>query len=285
MLDGFDILALSLVSPTLSREWHLTPQTLGLLFSAGLLGTAVGGFALSPIADLCGRRGAIMLNLVLMSVGMTFAGMARSVDMLAAPRFCTGLGVGAMSGCVGTLAFEYSPLKMRTLSLGLVVIGFTLGSLLGGYIAPPLLAQFSWRGTFVFGGACSLVLLVVVYFVLPESLDILGKRQGPRAFGAATKNLPLAQAASALMGFGIFGAAVALYGTGATAFSGPRARDRHGHRDERRPHRIDLRTLCRRRAIGRALQPARGMRHPRRPGAAVGLRRRESAGCCFGNLM
>ncbi|MEJ0007595.1 MAG: hypothetical protein WDM77_14825 [Steroidobacteraceae bacterium] len=54
MLDGFDILALSLISPTLSREWQLTSKPLGLLFSAGLVGTAVGGFLLSAIAGYLG---------------------------------------------------------------------------------------------------------------------------------------------------------------------------------------------------------------------------------------
>ena len=189
MLDGFDILALSLISPTLSREWHLAPATLGLLFSAGLLGTAVGGFALSPLADLWGRRTAILINLVLMSIGMTLSATAGSVVMLAALRFCTGLGVGANAGCVGTLAFEYCPLKTRALGLGLVVIGYTVGTLLGGYVAPPLLAGYSWHGILVFGGLCSLVLLALVYFLLPESLDILAARQGPKALAALNKVL------------------------------------------------------------------------------------------------
>jgi len=189
MLDGFDILALSLISPTLSRQWHLAPQTLGLLFSAGLLGTAVGGFALSPIADILGRRTAILINLVLMSIGMTLSATAGSVAVLAALRFCTGLGVGANAGCVGTLAFEYCPLKARALGLGLVVIGYTVGTLLGGYVAPPLLAGFSWHGILVFGGLCSLVLLALVYLLLPESLDVLAARQGPQALTALNKVL------------------------------------------------------------------------------------------------
>lgn len=184
MLDGFDILALSLISPTLSREWHLAPQTLGLLFSTGLVGTAVGGFALSPIADIWGRRTAILINLGLMSIGMMLSALADSVAMLSILRFCTGLGVGAMAGCVGTLAFEYCPLKTRALGLGLVVIGYTVGTLLGGYVAAPLLANFSWHGIFVFGGLCSLVLLALVYFLLPESLDILAGRRGPKALAA-----------------------------------------------------------------------------------------------------
>jgi benzoate transport len=189
MLDGFDILALSLISPTLSREWHLAPQTLGLLFSAGLAGTAVGGFVLSPIADLWGRRSAILINLVLMSLGMMLSATAGSVTTLAALRFCTGLGVGAMGGCVGTLAFEYCPLKARALGLGLVVIGYTVGTLLGGYVALPLLAGFSWHGIFVFGGLCSLLLLALVYFLLPESLDILARRHGPKALTAINRVL------------------------------------------------------------------------------------------------
>lgn len=189
MLDGFDILALSLISPSLTRDWHLSPQTLGVLFSAGPLGTAVGGFVLSALADILGRRTAILINLCLMTVGMTLSGAAHSVLMLAALRFCTGLGVGAMAGCVGTLAFEYCPVKMRALGLGLVVIGYTVGTLLGGYVAPPLLADFSWRGIFVFGGMCSLALLVLVYFLLPESLDILAARRGPKALAAVNKVL------------------------------------------------------------------------------------------------
>lgn len=184
LLDGFDILALTLISPTLSREWHLAPQTLGILFSAGPLGTAVGGFALSPIADIRGRRGAILINLVLMSIGMTLSATASSVWMLAALRFCTGLGVGANAGCLGTLTFEYCSVRTRTLGLGLVVIGYTVGTLLGGYVALPLLAAFSWHGVFVFGGLCSLLLLILVYFLLPESLDILASRRGPKALAA-----------------------------------------------------------------------------------------------------
>jgi MFS family permease len=189
MLDGFDILALSLISPTLSRAWHLAPKTLGLLFSAGLLGTAVGGFGLSAIADIWGRRTAILINLGLMTLGMTLSAMSGSVGMLSVLRFCTGLGVGAMGGCVGTLAFEYCSLKTRALGLGLVVIGYTVGTLLGGYIAPPLLAEFSWPGIFVFGGMCSLVLLALAYFLLPESLDILAARNDGRSLAAINKVL------------------------------------------------------------------------------------------------
>jgi MFS family permease len=50
------------------------------------------------------------------------------------------------------------------------------------------------------------------------TLALLALGFGLVGFGAAAANLPLAQAAAAVIGFGIFGAAVALYATGATTF-------------------------------------------------------------------
>src|SRR6202012_770964 len=84
---------------------------------------------------------------------------------------------------------EYSPIRTRALGLGLVVIGYTVGTLLGGYVAPPLLADFSWHGILVFGGACSLVLLALVLLLLPESPDILAARRGPKALADLNKVL------------------------------------------------------------------------------------------------
>jgi benzoate transport len=179
MLDGFDLLASSLVAPILTREWQLDPQTLGLLLGAGSLGTAAGAFVLSSVADLLGRRTAILINLCLMSVGMLISSTATSVDLLVAMRFLTGMGVGAMASCVGTLIFEYSAVKSRNLALGLVTIGYTVGVMLGGFFARMFLAQYSWSALFVLGGVLTLLLIPLIYFVMPESLDFLISK--PRA--------------------------------------------------------------------------------------------------------
>ncbi|MES2625964.1 MAG: MFS transporter [Pseudomonadota bacterium] len=173
MLDGFDLLASSLVAPILSREWSLEPETLGLLLSSGALGTATGAFVLSPIADLYGRRSAILINLVLMSIGMLISSTADSVTTLIAMRFLTGMGVGAMASCVGTLIFEYSSEKSRNLGLGLVTIGYTVGVVLGGFFAVGFLEAYSWRAIFVLGGCLTLLLIPLIYFKMPESLDFM----------------------------------------------------------------------------------------------------------------
>jgi benzoate transport len=173
MLDGFDLLAASLVAPILSREWQLAPETLGLLLSSGALGTAAGAFLLSSVADLMGRRTAILINLCLMSIGMLASATAESVGLLVAMRFLTGMGVGAMASCVGTLIFEYSAIKSRNLALGLVTIGYTVGVVLGGIVARAFLEDYSWNALFVLGGVLTLLLIPLIYLAMPESLDFL----------------------------------------------------------------------------------------------------------------
>jgi len=176
MLDGFDLLAAALVAPILNREWNLDPKLLGTLLGSSALGTFIGAFALSAIADLWGRRTAILINLALMSVGMLVSATADSVQMLIAMRILTGMGVGAMAGCVGTLIFEYSAKRNRNLALGMVVIGYNVGVVLGGYFAQQFLGQYSWPSLFVLGGVLTLLLIPLIYFVMPESLEYLATR-------------------------------------------------------------------------------------------------------------
>jgi benzoate transport len=182
MVDGFDLLAASLVSPIVAREWQLDPASLGTLLSAGLLGTAIGALLLSWIADLYGRRNAILVNLTFMSIGMLLSARAESLWELTALRLLTGMGVGAMASCVGTLVFEYCSQRTRNLGLGLVTIGYNVGVVIGGIIASQwLIETWGWRSVFVFGALISAALIPLVYFLLPESIDFLVARPRPGA--------------------------------------------------------------------------------------------------------
>jgi MFS family permease len=67
MIDGFDVLAISFTAPVIAKEWGVAPATLGILLSAGLAGMALGSLALSPLADLMGRRGVIVVSTAIIS--------------------------------------------------------------------------------------------------------------------------------------------------------------------------------------------------------------------------
>ena len=100
-LDGFDLLAISFATPGIMKEFGLKASTeLGVVLAADLLGMAVGSFVLGGIADLYGRRRAILIFLVVMAVGMYGCSHAENREWLAAWRFWTGLGIGGMLAAI-----------------------------------------------------------------------------------------------------------------------------------------------------------------------------------------
>src|SRR6187551_61786 len=108
-LDGFDLLAISFATPGIMKDFGLKASTeLGVVLAMDLLGMALGSFALGGIADLFGRRRAILVFLVVMAVGMYGCSHADSREVLAAWRFWTGLGIGGMLAAINAAAAEFS---------------------------------------------------------------------------------------------------------------------------------------------------------------------------------
>jgi benzoate transport len=177
MIDGFDVLAISFTAPVIAKEWGVTPATLGVLLSAGLAGMALGSLALSPLADLVGRRQVVMLSTAIISVGMLGSAATSNVLELSAMRFLTGLGVGGLLASGNTLLSEYSSDRWRNLSISAMVVGYPAGAIIGGSISAYLISAFGWRSAFLLGGTCSTILLPLILY-LPESIDFLIARGG-----------------------------------------------------------------------------------------------------------
>jgi MFS family permease len=186
------------VSPILTREWNLTPALLGFLLSAGPLGMAIGAFSLSWVADVYGRRRSVLMCLGLMSAGMLLSALAPEVEVLIGLRFIAGLGVGAMASSAGPLVFEYTNRRNRSLGLGLVVLGYPLGVILGGMASSWLIGEYDWRAVFVFGGICSAALMPFVLLKLPESLDYLIERRPANALARLNRILSRLQLPAAM---------------------------------------------------------------------------------------
>lgn len=182
-IDGFDILALSFAAPVVVREWGLSPEQTGVVFSANLVGIGVGAFVFALAADIFGRRPVILFGTALMSVGMLVTATVDGIAGLAACRVVTGLGIGAMVSTAGTLAIEYSTLRWRKLSVALVVIGYPIGGALGGPVAGWLLAHHGWRPIFLFGGVLTVLLFPLLWRHLPESKELPPPEQRVGAAG------------------------------------------------------------------------------------------------------
>jgi MFS family permease len=180
MLDGFDVLVISLAGAGISREWDLTSSQLGLLFSTGLCGMVIGSFFVAPIADQLGRRAVVLTCTFVVGIGMLLSGRASNYLLLAACRLVTGIGIAGILACAVVLVSEYSTTHWRNTAIFIYTFGYSLGATLGGAIAAVLIHHSSWRAAFQFGGAASLAMLPVAYRFLPESTIYLASRKSER---------------------------------------------------------------------------------------------------------
>jgi len=189
MLDGFDIIAMAVVAGEVSREMMLPPDRIGWIFSFALAGMMAGAMLLAPVSDIVGRRKVIVVSIIVVGVSILLTASATSLVEFIVLRFVSGVGAGVMLASQATLAAEYSPEKYRSLSVTLVTSGYALGAMLTSVAAGLILPDYGWRGMFWFGGVTTLVMGVVAWLLIPESLKYLLERRPSNALRRINKIL------------------------------------------------------------------------------------------------
>jgi MFS family permease len=85
---------------------------------------------------------------------------------------------------INAVAAEFSNARRRHLCVSLMAIGYPIGAVIGGLVVGRLLQLGNWRAVFGVGAVMTAVFIPVVYFVLPESVHWLARKQPE---GALTK--------------------------------------------------------------------------------------------------
>ncbi len=168
-LEGFDLVALGAVIPTLLATQHLGMTRVDLTFVAtiSLVGVGIGAAAIGPLADRHGRRMTLIACIVVFSAFTLLVPMAGSPLAFGLLRFLAGLGLGACMPVALTMMSEVTPARHRAKAATLTMTGYHVGA-----VATSLLALWvtgDWHTVFYAGGIAGFVLVPVMWWLLPES--------------------------------------------------------------------------------------------------------------------
>lgn len=180
-LDGFDVLAISFASPGIAEEWGINRAALGVVLAMEMFGMAVGSILLGGVADRFGRKPTIQACLLLMTLGMFLAAYVHSVNQLLLVRFITGIGIGGMLASTNAMVAEFANQKFRHFCVIVMATGYPIGAIIGGSVVSVLLETHTWRAIFLFGGSVTGVFLLIVGWLLPESVEFLANKQPANA--------------------------------------------------------------------------------------------------------
>jgi MFS family permease len=183
MLDGMDVMVYSLVLPTILVAFHISKGQAGLLSTATLLLSSLGGWVAGIMADRFGRVQVLKLTIFWFAFFTFLSGFTQNFSQLLVVRGLQGLGFGGEWAVGAALMGETIGARFRGRAVGTVQAGWAIGwgisVLLFTVLFSHLPQQLAWRVMFWIG---ILPALLIVY--------IRGKVQEPeiyRAFGDRSK--------------------------------------------------------------------------------------------------
>ena len=174
MVDGVNIFTLTYVAPVLQQQFAVGPERFAIVFSAGLVGMALGGIAVAPLADRLGRRPLVLVALGLMAGAMMASAYATGIWMLSLIRVFVGIGIGTVLASITSLSAGFAPDRYRHVATGVPQAGYPIGATVAGFVVAAQLPLHGWQAMFMGAGVITLLLLPVCWFALPEAPDRAG---------------------------------------------------------------------------------------------------------------
>jgi len=181
LFDGYDIAAIALAAPELVRAWGVSRAELGPVLSASLVGILFGSMIFGWIGDRYGRKSALIGSLLLFGI-FTWAGAhATNLQQMFWLRLIAGLGIGGVIPNMIAINIESAPRRSRG-TLGLIATGLVpLGGALPGFVAATLVPHYGWQILFLIGGIAPVVIAILAFFWMPESIKYMSIHQPSRA--------------------------------------------------------------------------------------------------------
>ena len=173
MVEGNDNQVAGYAAPAMIQALHIDRARFGAAPGITLLGYMLGALALGAAADRLGRRRVVIAGTFVFGVFTLATAYVTTLPDILILRFLAGIGLGAAVPSSVALMAEYAPAASRATRVALMFVAYTIGAALGGLIAAWLIPRFGWTCVYQVGGWSGIILGLLLYFTLPESVRFL----------------------------------------------------------------------------------------------------------------
>lgn len=152
--------------------------TIGMVGAQGgaafLLGWAVGAVLLGRLADVLGRKRALLCAIVLCTAGVVGTSFVSSVPLLIAMRALAGFGAGSILLLGAVMVAEAWQSGARAKVMGILANSFPVGLIISGVIAVGIR---DWRAAHLSGGLMIVIAIAVLIFVDESSMWVTSEQR------------------------------------------------------------------------------------------------------------
>ncbi len=175
LFDAYDIGLISFVMPVLVSAWKLAPGQVGLVFSAGFAGLAIGAALFGWLAERYGRVPILTVTILMLAVCGVGCALSTNYETLVSFRFLQGIALGGELPIAVTYVTELMKSAKRGQLTAMYQIAASLGFLAAAYGSYLIIPTFGWQAMFYIGAAPAL-LTIPIRRLVPESPRWLVRR-------------------------------------------------------------------------------------------------------------
>jgi len=161
-----DRVNLSVAMPLISKEFSLSPEQVGYLFSAFFISYTVFQIPGGYLSDKVGPKKVLLVALVWWSIMTMATGLARSFSQFFIVRVLFGIGEGLQPPCAFKLNSNWFPNQERATANAIFTSACSFGPAIAPSIAVAIIGLWGWHALFyIFGGLGFIILPLLIFFV------------------------------------------------------------------------------------------------------------------------
>lgn len=164
-VDALDYMVYTFIIPTLMAAWAMSKGQAGLVATASLILSAVGGWIAGILSDRFGRVKVLQVTILWFCVCTFACGFTNSFEQLLVCRALQGLGFGGEWAVGSVLIGEMIRAEHRGKAVGTVQSGWAVGwgaaAILFAVSFSVLPEQYAWRALFWVGLAPALLVVYI----------------------------------------------------------------------------------------------------------------------------
>ena len=176
LINYVDRVTLSFAAEPISREFGLSPVTLGYLFSSFLWTYTLCLLPMGLFVDRFGAKRVAGWGIGIWSIATAATGLTFSFPSLLATRLLMGAGEASSNPAGARVIREWIPAGERGMLTAVFNSGSYAGPALCALVAGPIIAVFGWRTLFFLAGGIGTMWMIcwLVWFQRPEDAGWLG---------------------------------------------------------------------------------------------------------------
>jgi MFS transporter, DHA1 family, inner membrane transport protein len=172
-----DFMVVQPLGPVLMRIFHIGTNEFGWIVSSYAFTAGLSGFIGAFFIDRFDRKKTLVFCFTGFTIGTFACAAAPTYELLVLARVLTGMFGGLLGSTVLSIVGDSIPEARRATALGIVMMAFSMASILGVPFGLYLAVRFSWHAPFLLLGGIGTLLLLLMIVRLPSfRAHLLAKR-------------------------------------------------------------------------------------------------------------